>query len=321
MTRYASVLDLIGNTPVVDASALSPNPNVKIWVKLEGRNPAGSVKDRIAYSLIRAAEEEGRLVPGAPNQTLIEPSSGNTGIALAMVCRMRGYHLKVVLPSNVSPERRQLLEVWGAEIIDSPGAEGSNGAVRMAQELAAENPSWVFLYQYANPANPLAHYTTTGPEILADVPEVTHFVAGLGTSGTLMGVGRYLKEKVDGVKIWAIEPPSGEMVDGLRSLEDGYIPPVFTDNDGAHLLDRRVVVRPRESLEWVRKMAEIGLFVGISSGAIMAGAVKCAATIPDGEEAHIVTIACDDGWKYLSTGAWTDDLDEVVERAKRIIYF
>jgi cysteine synthase len=311
VTRYASVLDLIGNTPIVDASALSPNPAVKIWVKLEGRNPAGSVKDRVALSLVTAAESDGRLIPGRPGQTLIEPSSGNTGIALAMVCRMKGYHLKVVLPSNVSPERRQLLEVWGAEIIDSPGSEGSNGAVRMAQQLAADNPEWVFLYQYANPANPLAHYSTTGPEIVADVPEITHFVAGLGTSGTLMGVGRYLKERVPNVKIWAIEPPSGEMVDGLRSLEDGYIPPVFTDNDGA----------PKESLEWVRRMSEIGLFVGISSGAIMAGAVKCALTVPEGESASIVTIACDDGWKYLSTGAWTDDLDEVVERAKRIIYF
>ena len=321
MTRYASILELIGNTPVVDASALSPNPNVKILVKLEGRNPAGSVKDRVAYSLIRAAEDDGRLVPGKPGQVLIEPSSGNTGIALAMVARMRGYHLKVVMPTNVSPERRQLLQVWGAEIIESPGSEGSNGAVRMAQGLAREHPEWVFLYQYANPANPAAHYATTGPEILTDVPEITHFVAGLGTSGTLMGVGRYLKEHKPGVQVWAIEPPSGEMVDGLRNLEDGYIPPIFTDNDGANLLDRKVVVRPRESLEWTRKMTDLGFFVGISSGAIMAGAVKCAKQIPEDQSATIVTIACDDGWKYLSTGAWTDDLDEVTDRAKSIIYF
>jgi [CysO sulfur-carrier protein]-thiocarboxylate-dependent cysteine synthase len=321
VARVASVLELIGNTPVLDVSALSPRPNVTILAKLEGRNPAGSVKDRVAISLIEAAEAEGRLVPGQPDQTLIEPSSGNTGIALAMVCRLRGYHLKVVLPSNVSPERRQLLLAWGAEIIDSPGSEGSNGAVRLAQTLAADNPEWVFLYQYANPANPRAHYTTTGPEILADVPEVTHFVAGLGTSGTLMGVGRYLKEHKPGVQIWAIEPPSGEMVDGLRSLEDGYIPPVFTDNDGATLLDRKVVVRPRESIEWTRRMTEVGLFVGISSGAIMAGAVKCALTIPEDQTATIVTVVCDEGWKYLSTGAWSDDIDEVVERAKKIIYF
>ena len=321
MARYSSVLELIGSTPVVDVSALSPNPRVTILAKLEGRNPAGSVKDRVALSLVDAAEADGRLVPGRAGQTLIEPSSGNTGIALAMVCRLRGYHLKVVLPTNVSPERRQLLLAWGAEIIDSPGSEGSNGAVRLARRLAEENPDWVFLYQYANPNNPLAHYRSTGPEILSDVPEVTHFVAGLGTSGTLMGVGRYLKEHKPGTQVWAIEPPSGEMVDGLRSLDDGYIPPIFTDNNGAELLDRKVVVRPKESIEWTRRMTEVGLFVGISSGAIMAGAVKCASLIPEDETATIVTIACDDGWKYLSTGAWSDDVDEVVERAKKIIYF
>ena len=321
MARYASVLDLIGDTPVIDVSALSPKSNVAILAKLEGRNPAGSVKDRVALSLIEAAERDGRLVPGKPDQILLEPSSGNTGIALAMVCRLRGYRLKVVLPSNVSPERRQLLLAWGAEIIDSPGAEGSNGAVRLAQKLAAENSAWIFLYQYANPANPLAHYTATGPEILHDVPEITHFVAGLGTSGTLMGVGHYLKEHKPEVQIWAIEPPSGEMVDGLRSLDDGYIPPIFTDNRGAQLLDRKVVVRPKESIEWTRRMTEVGLFVGISSGAIMAGAVKCANTIADDQTATIVTMVCDDGWKYLSTGAWSDDIDLVVERAKKIIYF
>lgn len=321
MARYASILELIGNTPVVDVSALSPKPNVTVLAKLEGRNPAGSVKDRVALSLIEAAERDEILVPGRPDQVLIEPSSGNTGIALAMICRLRGYHLKVVLPSNVSPERRQLLLAWDAEIIDSPGSEGSNGAVRMAQRLSNEHPEWTFLYQYANPANPFAHYTTTGPEILADVPEITHFVAGLGTSGTLMGVGRYLKENKPGVQIWAVEPPSGEMVDGLRSLEDGYIPPIFTDNRGAEMLDRKVVVRPKESIEWTRRMTEAGLFVGISSGAVMAGAVKCANTIPDDEQATIVTIASDDGWKYLSTGVWSDDIDLVVERAKKIIYF
>jgi len=321
VARYASVLDLIGSTPVIDVSALSPKPNVTILAKLEGRNPAGSVKDRIALALVRAAERDGILIEGKPDQVLIEPSSGNTGIALAMVCRLRGYHLKVVLPSNVSPERRQLLVAWGAEIIDSPGGEGSNGAVRLAQRLSDENPDWVFLYQYANPANPLAHYATTGPEILEDVPEITHFIAGLGTSGTLMGVGRFLKERRPDVQIWAIEPPSGEMVDGLRNLEDGYIPPIFTQNHGTDLLDRRVVVRPKESIEWTRRMTEVGLFVGISSGAIMAGAVKCANTIGDDETATIVTMVCDEGWKYLSTGAWSDDIDVVVERAKRIIYF
>jgi cysteine synthase B len=321
MTRVSSVLDLIGKTPMVDASALSPNPNVSIWVKLEGRNPAGSVKDRVALSLVESAEAQGILVPGAPDQILIEPSSGNTGIALAMVCRIKGYHLKVVLPQNVSIERRQMLEVFGAEIIESPGSEGSNGAVKVARRLASENPQWVFLYQYANPANPAAHYAHTGPEIFADVPEVTHFVAGLGTSGTLLGVGRFLKEQNPAIKIWAIEPPTGEMVDGLRNLEDGYIPPIFDELGGAEILDRKTVVRPKESIEWTRRMTELGLFVGISSGAIMAGAVRCAQQIPAGESATIVTIACDDGWKYLSTGAWTDDIDTVVERAKKVIYF
>jgi [CysO sulfur-carrier protein]-thiocarboxylate-dependent cysteine synthase len=321
VTRYASVLELIGSTPVVDVSALSPKANVAIWAKLEGRNPAGSVKDRVALSLVEAAERDGRLIPGQSGQTLIEPSSGNTGIALALVCRLRGYHLKVVLPTNVSPERRQLLEVFGAEIIDSPGNEGSNGAVRLAQALSAENPEWVFLYQYANPANPLAHYNATGPEIVADVPEITHFVAGLGTSGTLMGVGRFLKEKLPDVQVWAVEPPSGEIVDGLRSLDDGYVPPIFTDNHGEELLDRKIIVRPRESIEWTRRLSELGLFVGISSGAAMAGAVKCALTIPDDDTATIVVIIADDGWKYLSTGAWSDDIDEVVERARSTIYF
>jgi cysteine synthase B len=235
-----------------------------------------------------------------------------------MVCKVKGYNLKIVLPSNVSVERTQLLSVWGAEIIQSPGSEGSNGAVRMARKLAAEHPEWVFLYQYANPSNPRAHYESTGPEIWHDVPEVTHFIAGLGTSGTLIGVGKYLKEKNPKVQVWAIEPPSGEMVDGLRNLDDGYIPPIFIDNDGEHLLDRKTVVGPKESIEWTRKLVDAGLFVGISSGAIMAGAVKCANLI---EEGTIVTIVCDGGWKYLSTGAWTDDIDQVTERAKKIIYF
>lgn len=315
MTVYSSVLDIIGRTPMIDISQLSPNPRVRIIAKLEGQNPGGSVKDRIALAMIEQAEKEGLLQPGS---TLIEPSSGNTGIGLAMVCKVKGYNLKIVLPSNVSVERTQLLSVWGAEIIQSPGSEGSNGAVRMARKLAAEHPEWVFLYQYANPSNPRAHYESTGPEIWNDVPEVTHFIAGLGTSGTLMGVGKYLKEKNPKVQVWAIEPPSGEMVDGLRNLDDGYIPPIFIDNDGEHLLDRKTVVGPKESIEWTRKLVEAGLFVGISSGAIMAGAVKCANLI---EEGTIVTIVCDGGWKYLSTGAWTDDIDQVTERAKKIIYF
>jgi [CysO sulfur-carrier protein]-thiocarboxylate-dependent cysteine synthase len=315
MTRFSSVLELIGNTPLVDVSSLSPNPEVNILIKLEGQNPGGSVKDRIALSMIETAEKEGLLGPG---QTLIEPSSGNTGIGMAMVCKVKGYRLKVVLATNVSVERRQLLEVWGAEIIDSPGAEGSNGAVRRAQALAAEHPEWVFLYQYANGANPKAHYEGTGPEIWRDCPEVSHFVAGLGTSGTLLGVGRFLKEKNPAVKVLAVEPPAGEIVDGLRNLDDGYIPPIFIDNGGRELLDGKRIVRPRESIEWIRRLRDVGIFAGLSSGAALAGAVKTADTLDEGT---IVVVSADGGWKYLSTGAWTDDLDVVEERATRITYF
>jgi cysteine synthase B len=310
-----SILELIGNTPLVDVSALSPNRNVAIYAKLEGQNPGGSVKDRPAVSMIEDAERSGLLEPGA---TLVEPSSGNTGIGLAMVCRVKGYHLKVVLPSNVSIERRQLLELWGAEIIESPGGEGSNGAVRMARALSEDHPEWVFLYQYGNPANPKAHYEGTGPEIWRDCPEITHFVAGLGTSGTLIGVGTYLKEQNPAIQIWAVEPPAGEMVDGLRNLDDGYIPPIFIDGGGPDLLDRKTIVGPRDSIEWTRRLIDVGVFTGISSGAAMAGAAKCAAAI---ERGVIVFLAADAGWKYLSTGAWTGDIDEVAERAKKIIYF
>jgi [CysO sulfur-carrier protein]-thiocarboxylate-dependent cysteine synthase len=322
MALYPSVLELIGNTPLVDISALSPNPSARLFMKLEGQNPGGSVKDRVALSMIEDAEARGVLVPGKPNQVLMEPTSGNTGIGLAMVCRVKGYTLKVVMPTNVSIERRQLLELWGAEIIESPGSEASNGAVRLARGLAEEHPEWVFLYQYANLANPKAHYEGTGPEILRDCPSVTHLVAGLGTSGTLLGVGRFLREKLgDKVEIWAIEPPSGEMVDGLRNLDDGYVPPIFEELGGAALLDRKTVVRPRESIEWTRRLTEVGVFAGISTGAALAGAIKCAVSVPAGEAASIVVVSADGGWKYLSTGAWTDDLDEVTERAKGIIYF
>jgi cysteine synthase B len=307
-----SVLDLIGNTPLVDVSRLSPNARVRILAKLEGQNPGGSVKDRIAKYMIEAAEADGTLTPG---QTILEPSSGNTGIGLALICRLKGYALKVVLPENVSVERRQLLEIFGAEIILSPGDEGSNGAVRMAQRLAKEMDGVALLYQYGNPANPRAHYETTGPEIWRDCPEVTHFVAGLGTSGTLMGVGRYLKERNPDVQVWAVEPPAGERVEGLRNLDDGFVPEVF-DPD---VLDRKMIVRPRESIEWTRRLTtEAGVFAGISTGAAMAGAVKAAEQIDEGV---IVTVAADGGWKYLSTGAWTDDIDEVVKRAEQIIYF
>jgi len=265
--------------------------------------------------MITEAEEDGTLRPGS---VIIEPSSGNTGIAMAMICRIKGYRLKIVLPGNVSVERRQLLEVYGAEIIDSPGEQGSNGAVRLAIELADQNPEWVFLYQYANEANPRAHYDTTGPEIFRDVPDITHFVAGLGTSGTLMGVGTYLKEQNPDIKVLAVEPPSGEQVEGLRSLEDGYVPPVFEKWGGYELLDGKSIVRPRESLEFTRALADQGIFSGISAGAALAGAVKVAGRIDAGV---IVFVVSDYGWKYLSTGAWTLDLDEAAANAEKVIYF
>tara|TARA_Y100000996_G_scaffold405118_1_gene379921 strand:+ start:1919 stop:2869 length:951 start_codon:yes stop_codon:yes gene_type:complete len=316
MASFASIVDLIGNTPIIEVSELSPNPDVKIYAKLEGQNPAGSVKDRIAKAMILSAEREGKLTSGS---VILEPSSGNTGIALAMISSIRGYNLKIVLPDNVSIERRQLLEVWGAEIISSPGSEGSNGAVRRAQQLAKENPDWVFLYQYGNEANPEIHYTTTGPEILQDVPDVSHFVAGLGTSGTLMGVGRFLKEQNPNIQILAVEPPAGENVEGLRSLEDGFIPPVFENWNGMDLLDGKRIIRPIESLECARKLAQTsGIFAGISSGAALAGALRVAEQI---EQGSIVFIVCDGGWKYLSTEAWTKPLDEVAESINRIIYF
>jgi cysteine synthase len=315
MAVHDSILDLIGNTPIVDVSALSPNPGVRILAKLEGANPGGSVKDRVALSMVREAEADGTLVPG---RTIIEPSSGNTGIALSMIARIRGYPIKIVLPENVSVERRQALEVWGAEIILTPGGEGSNGAVRRAQMLADEHPEWAFLYQYANEANPRAHYDGTGPEIWADVPEITHFVAGLGTTGTLMGVGRFLKERNPAVKVIAIEPPLGERVEGLRNLDEGYIPPLYEKWGGAELLDRKRIVRPRESIVWTRRLGELGIFSGISGGAAVAGAAKVASEVDAGT---IVVILADAGWKYLSTGAWTGDLDEVAAMAEKLIVF
>jgi cysteine synthase len=313
---FENVLDLIGDTPLVDVSGLSPNPHVSILAKLESQNPFGSVKDRIARKMIETAEKEGRLVPG---QTIIEPSSGNTGIALSAIARIKGYPIKILMPDSVSIERRQMLEVYGAELLLTRGAEGSNGAVRRAQALAAAHPEWCFLYQYGNDANPRAHYEGTGPEIWRDCPEITHFVAGLGTSGTLMGVGTYLKERNPDVKVYAVEPPSGELVEGLRNLDDGYVPPVFDLWHGMELLDGKRIVRPRESLEWTRRLVqECGVFAGISSGAALAGAAKIAERIDEGV---IVFIVCDGGWKYLSTGAYTADLDVAEAAAEKIIYF
>jgi cysteine synthase len=315
MARYENVLELIGDTPLLEVSELSPNSRVRIFAKLEGQNPGGSVKDRAAKAMVETAEKDGSLQPG---QTILESSSGNTGAALAMIARVKGYPIKIVLPENVSLERRQLLEVWGAEIIDSPGSEGSNGAMRRAQQLAVEHPEWWFTYQYGNPANPKGHYEGTGPEIWRDCPEVTHLVAGLGTAGTLMGVGRFLKERNPNIQVWAVEPPVGEMVDGLKNLDEGFVPPVFIDAGGYELLDRKKIVGPRESIEWTRRLTEVGVFAGISSGAAMAAAIKCAQELDEGT---VVVIIADGGWKYLSTNAWTGDIDEVTERARKVIYF
>lgn len=312
MARHESILGLIGDTPLVGVHQLSPNPAVRIYAKLEGQNPGGSSKDRIALQMVEMAEKDGRLAPG---DTILEPSSGNTGIGLALVARVRGYRLHVVMPENVSVERRQLLEIFGAKITLSPGDEGSNGAIRLAQRLADEEPDSVMLFQYGNPANPLAHYEGTGPEIWRDCPEVDVFVAGLGTSGTLMGVGRYLKERNPAVRVVAVEPPAGELVQGLRNLDDGFVPPIFSPE----VLDRKFIVRPHESIVHTRRLLEeCGVFAGISSGAAVAGAVKMATTMDSGT---IVTLLPDGGWKYLSSGAWTDDVDVVAERATRINYW
>ncbi len=312
----ASVLELIGNTPLVEVSQLSPSPQVRLFAKLENQNPFGSVKDRIANAMIKRAYATGRLVKG---QRILEPSSGNTGIALAAIARITGNPITILMPESVSIERRQMLEVFGAEVIMTPGGEGSNGAVRRAEAMAAEHPEWCFLHQYSNEANPRVHYETTGPEVWRDCPQITHFVAGLGTSGTLMGVGRYLKEQNPDIKVIAVEPPLGEQVEGLRNLDDGYIPPVFDNWHGRDLLDRKRVVRPRDSIEWTRRLVqECGIFAGISAGASLAGAIKVASEI---EEGTIVFIVCDGGWKYLSTGAYTEDLDVAEQNAEKIIYF
>ncbi len=313
---HEGVLGMIGNTPLVDVSNLSPNPNVRILAKMEMQNPFGSVKDRIAKYMIEAAEADGRLRPG---QTILEPSSGNTGIALAAIAGIKGYPIKIMMPDSVSIERRQMLEIFGAEIMLTPGPEGSNGAVARAKALAAEHPEWYFPYQYANDANPRAHFEGTGPEIIRDAPGITHFVAGLGTSGTLMGTGTFLKQHDPTIQVIAVEPPLGERVEGLRNIGDGYIPPVFENWNGIDLLDRKRVVRPRESIEWTRRLVnECGIFAGISAGAAMAGAGKVASQIDAGT---IVFIVCDGGWKYLSTGAYTDDLDVAEANAESIIYF
>jgi len=302
--RYEDLVDAIGNTPLVGLPRFSTRPDVRLWAKLEGQNPTGSVKDRIAKAMVVDAEKSGRLIPGA---TLLEPSSGNTGIALALVARARGYRLVVVMPENTSQERRQLLELYGAEVVLSPAAMGSNGSIELAKELAAANPDWVMLYQYGNPANALAHYETTGPEIWRDLPEVTHFVAGLGTTGTLMGVGRYLKEQNPAVQIVAAEPEYGDLVYGLRNLDEGFVPPIFDET----MLDGRIKVNSADALRRTRELAAVeGVFAGISSGAILHVALRLAERA---RRADIVLLVCDGGWKYLSTGAYGADPQQAEE--------
>ncbi|RJK97158.1 PLP-dependent cysteine synthase family protein [Vallicoccus soli] len=306
--RFDSLLDSLGGTPLVGLPRLSPSPEVRLWAKLEDRNPTGSVKDRPALRMVQEAERSGLLRPGA---TILEPTSGNTGIALAMVAKLRGYSCVMVMPENTSVERRQLLEMWGARIVPSPAAGGSNEAVRVAKRLAQENPDWVMLYQYGNPANALAHYETTGPEILADLPTITHFVAGLGTTGTLMGVGRYLREKVPGIRVVAAEPRYGELVYGLRNIDEGFVPELYD----ASVLTTRFSVGPREAVRRTRELLEQeGVFAGISTGAILHAALGVAAkAVKAGERADIAFVVCDAGWKYLSTGAYAGTLEEAEE--------
>ncbi|KQO41802.1 MULTISPECIES: PLP-dependent cysteine synthase family protein [unclassified Aeromicrobium] len=305
MARFDSLADTVGGTPLVGLPALSPSDDVRLWAKLEDQNPTGSIKDRAALAMIEAAEADGRLTPGC---TILEPTSGNTGISMAMVAKLRGYRMVCVMPENTSEERRQLLRMWGAEIIPSPAAGGSNEAVRVAKGIAEEHPDWVMLYQYGNPANAEAHYRGTGPEILADLPEVTHFVAGLGTTGTLMGTGRYFREAKPDVRIVAAEPRYGELVYGLRNLDEGFVPELYD----ASLIDARFSVGPRDAVRRVRELLEAeGIFAGISTGAILHAALAQAAKSQKaGERADIVFIVCDGGWKYLSTGAYEGTLDE-----------
>ena len=303
--RFESLLDSVGHTPLVGLPHLSPSADVRLWAKLEDLNPTGSVKDRAALAMIVQAEKDGRLRPGA---TLLEPTSGNTGISLAMVARQRGYRLVCVLPENTSAERARLLTMWGATIIPSPAAGGSNEAVRVAKELAAENPDWVMLYQYGNPANAQAHFDTTGPELMADLPTITHFVAGLGTTGTLMGVGRFFREAKPDVEIIAAEPRYGEVVYGLRNLDEGFVPELYDDT----VLTSRFSVGPRDAVRRMRELLEReGIFAGVSTGAILHAALGVAAKAERaGRVADIAFIVCDGGWKYLSTGAYDGTLDE-----------
>jgi cysteine synthase B len=302
--RYDSLLESVGNTPLVGLRNLSPSKDVRLWAKLEDRNPTGSIKDRAALAMIVAGEADGTLTPGC---TILEPTSGNTGISLAMAARLKGYKLICVMPENTSAERTQILNMWGAEIRYSPAAGGSNEAVRVAKNLATENPNWVMLYQYGNQANSDAHYHGTGPEILADCPTVTHFVAGLGTTGTLMGAGRYLREHRPDISIVAAEPRYGELVYGLRNIDEGFVPELYDES----VLTTRFSVGPLEALTRTRELLNReGIFAGISTGAILHAALGMAdKAVKAGKKADIVFIVCDGGWKYLSTGAYEGNVD------------
>ena len=301
--RYGDLIQSIGNTPLIELKRLSPKPGVRLWAKLESRNPTGSVKDRVARALIEDAEAKGAIAPG---QTILAPTSGNTGISLGMICQRKGYPLKVVMPDNVTPERTQLLKMYGAEIVYSEGSKGSNGAVELALEMAGSDTSYYMPYQYGNEANPLAHYNGTALEILEELDDVAAFVAGLGTGGTLMGNGRRLKETFgDAVKIVAAEPMQGEPVQGLRSLDDGFIPPIID----LSLLDRKIFVTNRDAILWTRRLLdEEGVFAGVSSGAIANIAVRIAGELDEG---NVVFVVADDGWKYLSSGIYTLPVDQI----------
>jgi cysteine synthase B len=308
VARFDSLADSVGHTPLIGLPRLSPSPQVRLWAKMEDRNPTGSIKDRTALSMLDAAEASGELKPGS---TILEPTSGNTGISLAMAAKVRGYQLICVMPENTSPERRQLLEMWGAKIISSPAAGGSNEAVRVAKELSLANPDWVFLYQYGNPANTAAHYNSTGPEIFADLPTITHFVAGLGTTGTLMGAGRYLREQNPDIQIIAAEPRYGELVYGLRNIDEGFVPELYD----ASVLTRRFSVGAEDSVRRVRDLLDIeGIFAGISTGAIVHAAIAVGnEALRDGKSADIAFIVCDAGWKYLSTGVYGSNVEQATE--------
>ena len=300
--RYGSVLEAVGNTPLVELPRISPKPGVRIFAKLEGRNPTGSVKDRVAKAMIEAAEASGDLQPG---RELLEPTSGNTGIALALISKLKGYPLTCVLPDNATGERKRLLELYGAEIVYSEGAKGSNGAVELALEMVEKDASLYMPYQYGNEANPRAHYDGTAPEILEELDQVAVFVGGLGTGGTLMGVGRRLKEHDPETKIVAAEPMQGELVQGLRSLDDGFIPPIID----LSVLDRKIMVSNRDAIVWTQRLLhDEGMFAGVSTGAIAAIAVRIAAELDAG---NVVFIAPDDGWKYLSSGVYTKPVEEL----------